>query len=154
MTSNFTSPFPNRAPVLGSTATDPMTIRSTFSFSSNPIGFPCLATPTEVQASLMVPEVNIWDSRTEKNPVLSRGWGVNNFLPSAQEMMITIKRFSIHFCSQALSKKDVNCKGIKLNHVYCHLCHNHFQKLPFYLNSIHETKKKNQSSGFRVCSIF
>ncbi|KAF4351211.1 hypothetical protein F8388_000387 [Cannabis sativa] len=49
----ITSPLPSRAPVFGSTATEPMTIKSTFSFSSNPIGRPCLATPTEVQASLM-----------------------------------------------------------------------------------------------------
>jgi len=59
-----TSPFPNWAPVVGSMATDPITIRSTFIFSSNPIGHPYLAIPTWVQASLMVPKVNILDSIT------------------------------------------------------------------------------------------
>ena len=69
----LTSPLPSRAPVLGSTATEPITIRSTLIFSSSPIGFPYFATPTEVQASLMVAGVNIPDSTMEKNPVLNRG---------------------------------------------------------------------------------
>nr|GMC48422.1 hypothetical protein Iba_chr01aCG20610 [Ipomoea batatas]GMC54585.1 hypothetical protein Iba_chr01dCG17500 [Ipomoea batatas] len=42
-----------RAPVLGSTATEPITIKSTLIFSSSPIGLPYLATPAEVQASLI-----------------------------------------------------------------------------------------------------
>lgn len=76
-----TSPLPSRAPVLGSTATEPMTIRSTLILWSSPIGFPYLATPTEEQASLILLGGNILDSRTEKNPVRRRGWGVNNFFP-------------------------------------------------------------------------
>lgn len=75
-----TSPFPSRAPVLGSTATDPITIKSTLIFSSRPIGLPYLAAPTEVHASGTHPMGIMWDSRTEKNPVLSRGCGVSNFL--------------------------------------------------------------------------
>lgn len=69
----ITSPLPSRAPDFGSTATEPMTMRSTFICSSNPIGFPYLATPTEVHASLMVLGSNLFDSRTEKKPVLKRG---------------------------------------------------------------------------------
>lgn len=45
-----TSPFPNRAPELGSTATDPITIKSTLILSSRPIGLPYFAAPTEVHA--------------------------------------------------------------------------------------------------------
>jgi len=82
-----TSPFPNRAPELGSTATDPITIKSTLRLSSKPIGLPYLAAPTEVHASGMHPTGIIWESITEKNPVLSRGWGVNSFLsPGWQEV--------------------------------------------------------------------
>eukprot|EP01018_Ginkgo_biloba_P018576 Gb_16814 [translate_table: standard] len=67
------SPFPSLAPVLGSTATDPITIKSTLSFASKLIGFPYLATPAEEQASCMAPRGNIVASRIEKKPVLSRG---------------------------------------------------------------------------------
>lgn len=86
----ITSPLPSRAPVLGSTATEPMTRRSTLIFSSNPIGRPYLATPTEVQASFIVLGVNNWDSSTEKNPVRKRGWGVNNFFPPAQDQRLKL----------------------------------------------------------------
>lgn len=81
----LTSPLPSLAPVIGLTATEPRTIKSTFIFSSNPIGLPYLATPAEVQASLMVPADNILSSSTEKKPVLRRGCGVNSCFPPAKE---------------------------------------------------------------------
>ena len=75
-----TSPLPSRAPVIGSTATDPMTIKSTFSLASVPIGFPYLAAPAVVQASAKALLVREEESNSEKNPVRNLGCGTNNFL--------------------------------------------------------------------------
>mmetsp|Transcript_13441 Transcript_13441/g.28574 ORF Transcript_13441/g.28574 Transcript_13441/m.28574 type:complete len:253 (-) Transcript_13441:335-1093(-) len=77
------SPLPSRAPVLGSTATEPTTTMSTFMSASSVSGLPYSATPAEVlHLRRMAWSVISSPSSSEKKPVRRRGWGVISSLPS------------------------------------------------------------------------
>lgn len=75
-----TSPLPRRAPLVGSTATEPITTKSTLILSSRPTGVPYFATPKLVHPSWMFCKDAA--SSDEKNPVLNRGCGVKSFFPA------------------------------------------------------------------------